>query len=214
MSDQTFDVGPPKRKPRKDHVNSGRPNGVKRFTKAERADAVRTLSRMLKPYVQPISVVRYAIKEYGVSDRTAFQLVRDARTYLAMRWRGNKGLIQAELVDFLATLTGDEEASVSEKISAVAQICKMLGLNSPDKVLAANLGPDDIPEKDRTAILQDLHRRALESDEACDAAARFYEAIGVPVAKPSLEERVAKNQAEAAALLAELQARQAGGGGG
>src|SRR5262249_42471375 len=118
MSDQTFDVGPPK-KPRRDHVNSGRPNGVKRFTKAERADAVRTLSRMLTPYVPPVSVVRFAVQEWGISDRAAYDLLRDARRYLALRWRGDKGLIQAELVDFLATLTGDPEASVSEKISAV-----------------------------------------------------------------------------------------------
>ena len=59
MSDQTFDVGPPKRRPRKDHVNSGRPNGKKRFTKSERADVIRTVSRLLKPYVQPSEVVRY-----------------------------------------------------------------------------------------------------------------------------------------------------------
>jgi hypothetical protein len=66
MSDQTFDVDPAKRRPRKDHVNSGRPNGMKRCTKAERADAVRTLSRMLKPYVPPVSVVCFAVQEWGI----------------------------------------------------------------------------------------------------------------------------------------------------
>ena len=51
--------------------------------------------------------------------------------------------------------------------------------------------------------------RAGKYAEATEAAHKLYESLGVPSAKLSLEERIARNRAEAAALIEEFHARHA-----
>jgi hypothetical protein len=61
-----------------------------------------------------------------------------------------------------------------------------------------------------------MHQDLLNNPEAMEAAHKLYESLGIPAAKLSLEERIARNRTEAAALIEELQARQvapAGNGG-
>jgi hypothetical protein len=209
MSDQTFDVDPAKRRPRKDHVNSGRPNGVKRFLKGEREDAIRQVSRLLKPFVQPSEVVRHIVGTWGVSTRAAWTLLKDARSYLCARWGMSKDYLRCELVDYLAVLTGDQTASVAERVGAVNAIAKMLGLFAPDRSVTANVGADADPATARD-VLQQMHADLLNNPEAVEAAHKLYECMGLPSGVPSLEERMARNQAEAAALLEEYRVRQGG----
>jgi hypothetical protein len=200
MSDQTFDVGPPQRKPRKDHVNSGRPNGVKRFTKREREDAIRTVSRLLKPYVQPSDVVRYIIETWGISTRCAWDLLRDARGYLCARWRMDKGYLRCELVDFLSTLTGDRSASVSEKISAVNAIIRTLGLAAPDRSVVTNVEADAETAK---GVLQAMHKQLLDDPELAEMSHQLYERLG-GMGKAPLKDRVEIWHKQGEALKAEM----------
>jgi hypothetical protein len=80
---------------------------------------------------------------------------------------------------------------------------------SAEKSVVANMGGEDIPREERTKILQQMHQDLLDNPEATEAAHKLYESLGVPSAVPTLEERIARNRAEAQALIAELQARQA-----
>jgi hypothetical protein len=198
-----FDDEPPPRR-----VNSGRPSGKKRFaTKGEREDAIRQVSRLLKPHVQPSSVVRFIIDTWGISDRAAYDLLRDARSYLCARWGMGKDYLRCELVDFVSTLTGDRTASVSEKIAAVNTMAKMLDLFAADKSVVTNVAAD--PEAARN-LLQQMHADLLNNPEACEHAHALYEALGSKSDLPtlSLEERMARNQREAAELLAEFSRRE------
>jgi hypothetical protein len=206
--DETRDDGEPKR--RNGYVNSGRPNGKKRFTKGEREDAVREVSRLLKPYVQPSTVVRHIIETWGISDRAAYSLLKDARTYLCLRWSGGKDYQRCELVDFLATLTGDQAASVSEKVTCVNTIARMLGLFAPDRSVVANVPAAEADPQTAREVLQQMHAELLNNPAALEHATAVYEALGVPSGMPSLEERMARNAAESQALLEEYKARQGG----
>jgi hypothetical protein len=168
------------------------------------------VSRLLKPYVQPSDVVRYIRETWGISDRCAYDLLRDARAYLAARWGMSKEYLRCELADFLSTLTGDQAASASEKIAAVNAIAKMLGLFAPDKAVVAQVGGAAEPEAARD-LLQHLHREALASDAAAEAASAFYEAVsGAP--KAPLADRVRRWHEQGDALRAEMDAADAEAG--
>jgi hypothetical protein len=74
--------------------------------------------------------------------------------------------------------------------------------------VVANVGGDDIPPQERAKVLQQMHQDILNNPEATEAAHKLYESLGVPSAAPTLEERIQRNRAEAAALIAELEARR------
>ena len=77
MNDTTFDADDPPAKPKG--------KGGRKWKKAERAEVVRSVARLVRRWVEPADVVDWVVKTYAVHPRTGWTLLAEARRYVAAR---------------------------------------------------------------------------------------------------------------------------------
>src|SRR5262245_31147261 len=148
MNDATFDADPPEKPKRKP--------GARRFKKDERMEAVRKVAALIETMVKPWDVVRWAAKEYGITTRAAWDLVKDARDLLAAFTGRPRKQLRIEVAAFFTKVIADPTASYGDRMAAASHFAKLLGLYPPKRVVKADVPASDMPD------FEDMSRRRQE----------------------------------------------------
>jgi hypothetical protein len=186
-----------------------------RFNKAERRAIMLECFGLYKRFVEASAIVDYVMKTYGVHRSQAYRYLAEARRYSMAKWSMSTKQLKADLASFVSAVMTSPDATNDHKLAAVRELSKLFGLYAPEKSVVANVEAGDVDPAAAGDLLQKMHRDLLDNPEAMEHAHRLYEALGAKdagVPALPLEDRMARNQAEGAALLEEYKARGNGNG--
>jgi hypothetical protein len=184
-----------------------------RFRSAERQAVVLETYSLLKRMVEPSAIVAYLEEHYKLHKASCYRLLAKARKYSLARWNIPKPQLKADLAGYLQVILTSPDASVENRLSALRELCKIMGVYEPERVVNANIDAGAVDPGAAAEMLQAMHRRVLEDDESVALANDLADRLcGAP--PPSLEDRMAAHKARGEALLEEHKLRHAGNGNG